>query len=71
MQVRNVCRVLAPYDKKRSPCVGVCRVVGPAYSRHCCGCWRTIEEIEGWVGGKQKKRLKKSIDPQKITLDWT
>ena len=48
MQVRNVCRVLAPYDKKRSPCVGVCRVVGPAYSRHCCGCWRTIEEIEGW-----------------------
>ena len=48
MQVRNVCRVLAPYDKKRSPCVGVCHVVGPAYSRHCGGCWRTIEEIEGW-----------------------
>lgn len=48
MQVRNVCRVLALYDKKRSPCVGVCHVVGPAYSRHCGGCWRTIEEIEGW-----------------------
>lgn len=48
MQVRNVCRVLAPYDKKRGPCVGVCHVVGPAYSRHCGGCWRTIEEIEGW-----------------------
>lgn len=38
----------AQFDKKRSPCVGVCRVVGGPYSRHCGGCWRTLEEIEGW-----------------------
>ena len=48
MLVGIVPRVPALYDKKRSPCVGVCRLVGPAYSRHCGGCWRTIEEIEGW-----------------------
>ena len=48
MRVTSVQRVLAPYDKKRSPCVGVCRVVGSAYSRHCGSCRRTIEEIEGW-----------------------
>jgi predicted Fe-S protein YdhL (DUF1289 family) len=48
MRVTSVPRVPALSDKKRSPCVGVCRVVGGPYSRHCGGCWRTLAEIEGW-----------------------
>ena len=48
MRVTSVLVAPALSDKKRSPCVGVCRVVGGAYSRYCGGCWRTLEEIEGW-----------------------
>ena len=48
MRVTSVQAVPVLYDKKRSPCVGVCRVVGSAYGRYCGGCWRTLAEIEGW-----------------------
>ena len=59
MLVTSVPRVHVPCDKKRSPCVGVCRLVGSAYSRHCGGCWRTIEEIESWgqYSDEEKARI--------------
>lgn len=34
--------------KKRSPCLGICHVIGGPYSRSCGGCLRSIEEIENW-----------------------
>jgi uncharacterized protein len=32
-------------DRMRSPCVGVCELHGG----HCRGCWRTLDEIAGWI----------------------
>lgn len=56
MQEGSVLAVPALCDKKRSPCVGVCRVVGGAYGRYCGGCWRTLEEIEGWSRYSDEER---------------
>ena len=33
-------------DRIRSPCVGVCELDA---SGHCRGCWRTLEEVAGWI----------------------
>jgi predicted Fe-S protein YdhL (DUF1289 family) len=38
-----------------SPCVAVC-LIDPA-TGYCRGCWRTIQEIAGWLGmGADEKR---------------
>jgi predicted Fe-S protein YdhL (DUF1289 family) len=45
---RNVQPAPAPSAKKRSPCLGICHIIGGPYDRRCGGCLRSLEEIENW-----------------------
>ena len=42
-----------------SPCVGVCRLVGPNWCRICAGCGRTVEEITKWtrLSAEERRRI--------------
>jgi predicted Fe-S protein YdhL (DUF1289 family) len=49
MMAAPVGRALAPFDKIRSPCRGICELSGPSNCSFCVGCGRTIEEIARWA----------------------
>jgi uncharacterized protein len=57
-----------------SPCVAVCRIE-PA-TGYCRGCWRTIQEIAGWLSmtADEKRRVlrelpaRRSSDPNETRL---
>ncbi len=53
---RNVQQAPVPSANKRSPCRGICSVVGGPYDRRCSGCLRTLEEIENWGGYSDEER---------------
>ena len=38
-----------------SPCVAVCQI--DRANGFCLGCWRTIDEISGWSGFDEERRL--------------
>jgi uncharacterized protein len=37
-----------------SPCIAVCRI--ESATGYCRGCWRTIQEIAGWLGMSAEER---------------
>jgi len=53
----SVQRAHARSDDVGSPCVRICRLVGPAWARYCSGCGRSVEEIAAWTRlSDQEKR---------------
>ncbi len=58
--------MLQPLDAPRraipSPCIGICVLDGAG---RCRGCWRTGEEIAGWLrmGDEQRQHLMQSVLP--------
>jgi len=53
---RNVQQAHVPSVKKRSPCRGICHIVGGPYSCMCGGCLRSLEEIENWSRYSDEER---------------
>jgi uncharacterized protein len=53
-------------DKIRSPCVGICELQG----RYCGGCWRTLDEIAGWVTYSPAQRDAIMSDLDLRAADW-
>jgi predicted Fe-S protein YdhL (DUF1289 family) len=49
-----------------SPCIGIC--VLDAKTGHCRGCFRTIDEIAGWLAftPEEKRRVLALIDERRL-----
>lgn len=46
----------APFDERRSPCVGICVTFEYRGWRYCTGCGRSVKEIGEWSKADAARR---------------